>query len=112
MHLDLTPEALLKQLGYPVTKQTLAQIERIFSATEGLEKFLPHIPSFSDALAVEKGYIAMSNSVDHLKIKCDPDSNADNLTAFTELVEHWADKYKLKLKKVAHKPTYYIIGHA
>jgi len=112
MHLELTPEALLKQLGYSVTEQTLRQIETILSKTEGLEKFLPHIPSFIDALAVEKGYIAMSNSVDHLKIKCDEDTGADNLSAFKEIVNHWADKYKLQLKKVENKNTYYIIGHA
>jgi hypothetical protein len=112
MHLELTPEALLKQLGYSVTEQTLKQIKQIIDNTEGLERFLPHLPSFGDALAVEKGYIAMSNSVDHLKIKCDEDSNADNLSAFTQLVEHWADKYKLQLQKVENKNTYYIIGHA
>lgn len=112
MHLELTPEALLRQLGYPVTEQTLKQINAILNSTDGLEKFLPHLPSFVDALAVVKGYIAMSNSVDHLKIKCDEDNNADNLAAFTELVEHWADKYKLKLQKVPNSNTYYIIGHA
>jgi hypothetical protein len=112
MHLELSPEALLKQLGYSVTEQTLNQINRILENTEGLDKFLPHLPSFADALAVEKGYLAMSNSEDYLKIKCDPDVNADNLAAFTELVNHWANKYKLALKKVEHKNTYYIIGHA
>jgi hypothetical protein len=112
MHLELSPEALLKQLGYSVTEQTLNQIDRILANTEGLDKFLPHIPSFADALAVEKGFLAMSNSEDYLKIKCDEDSNADNLSAFTQLVEHWADKYKLKLQKVENKNTYYIIGHA
>lgn len=110
MHLELTPEALLTQLGYSVTEQTLNQIKRIIENTEGLEKFLPHIPSFSDALAVEKGYLAMSNSEEYLKIKCDADINADNLAAFTELVSHWANKYKLALKKVDNKNTYYIIG--
>ena len=39
------------------------------------------------------------------------DSNADNLSAFTALVKHWADKYKLELRKVENKNTYYIIGH-
>jgi len=112
MHLELTPEALLKQLGYNVTEQTLRQINRIIDNTDGLEKFMPHIPSFTDALAVEKGYLAMSNSVDHLKIKCNEDSNADNLTAFNEMVSHWADKYKLQLQKVENKHTYYIVGHA
>jgi len=111
MHLDLTPEALLTQLGYIKNEQTLNQISTIISNTEGFDKFSQHIPSFNDALAVEKGFIAMSNSEDYLKIKCDEDSNADNLSAFTSLVKHWADKYKLELKKVENKNTYYIIGH-
>ena len=111
MHLDLTPEALLAQLGYTKTEQTLKQMNDIIANTEGFEKFSPHIPSFNDALAVEKGFIAMSNSVNHLKIKCNEDILADNLSAFTDLVKHWADKYKLELKQVENKNTYYIIGH-
>ncbi|OQX50428.1 MAG: hypothetical protein B5M46_00465 [Epsilonproteobacteria bacterium 4484_20] len=111
MHLDLTPEALLTQLGYTHNTQTLKQINDIIANTEGFEKFSPHIPSFNDALAVEKGYIAMSNSENYLKIKCNEDSTADNLSAFNALVDHWADKYKLELKKVDNKNTYYIIGH-
>lgn len=110
MHLDLTPEALLAQLGYIKTEQTLKQINNIIANTEGFEKFSPHIPSFNDALAVEKGFIAMSNSEDHLKVKCNEDISADNLTAFTALVKHWSEKYKLELKQVANKNTYYIIG--
>ncbi len=111
MHLDLTPEALLVQLGYTKNEQTLAQMNNIIENTKDFNKFSQHIPSFNDALAVEKGFIAMSNSEDHLKIKCDEDSNADNLSAFTDLVRHWADKYKLQLQKVDAKNTYYIIGH-
>ena len=111
MHLDLTSEALLAQLGYTKTEQTLRQMNDIMANTSGFDKFSQHIPSFNDALAVEKGFIAMSNSEDHLKIKCDEDSNADNLSAFTTLVNHWANKYKLELKKVDNKNTYYIIGH-
>jgi len=111
MHLDLTPEALLTQLGYTQNTQTLRQINTIIANTKDFEKFSPHIPSFNDALAVEKGYIAMSNSENYLKIKCNEDSTADNLTAFTEIVKHWAEKYKLDLKKVENKNTYYILGH-
>ena len=110
MHLDLTPEALLAQLGYTKSEQTLKQMSDIIVNTEGFEKFSQHIPSFNDALAVEKGFIAMSNSVNHLKIKCDEDISADNLSAFTDLVKRWADKYKLDLKQVDNKNTYYIIG--
>ena len=110
MHLDLTPEALLTQLGYTKSEQTLKQINNIITNTKGFDKFSQHIPSFNDALAVEKGFITMSNSEDHLKIKCDEDSSADNLSAFTALVKHWADKYKLELKQIENKNTYYIIG--
>ena len=110
MHLDLTPEALLTQLGYTKSEQTLKQINDIIENTLGFDKFSQHLPSFNDALAVEKAFIAMSNSENYLKIKCEEDSSADNLSAFTDLVKHWADKYKLELKQVANKNTYYIIG--
>ena len=110
MHLDLTPEALLAQLGYPKNKHELDQMSKIINNTDGFDHFSQHILSFNDALAIEKGFIAMSNSEDHLKIKCHEDPSADNLSAFTELVNHWADKYKVELKKVNNKNTYYIIG--
>ena len=110
MHLDLTPEALLAQLGYPKNKPELDQMNKIIENTEGFEHFSQHILSFNDALAIEKGFIAMSNSKDHLKIKCHEDPSADNLSAFTELVEQWSDKYKVALKKIDNKNTYYIIG--
>ncbi len=110
MHLDLTPEALLVQLGYTKSEQTLRQINEIIDNTAGFDKFSQHLPSFNDALAVEKGFIAMSNSEKYLKIKCNEDSSADNLSAFTALVNHWADKYKLELQEVDNKNTYYIVG--
>ncbi len=111
MHLDLTPEALLAQLGYTRNEQSIQQMKNIMDNTKDFSKFSQHLLSFNDALAVEKGFIAMSNSEDHLKIKCEADSNASNLSAYTDLVQHWADKYKLDLQKVDGKNTYYIIGH-
>lgn len=110
MHLDLTPEALLAQLGYTKTEQTIKQMSDIMANTKNFEKFSHHIPSFNDALAVEKGYIAMSNSENYLKIKCKEDSCADNLSAFQSLLNHWSDKYKLELERVQGKNAYYIIG--
>lgn len=110
MHLDLTAEALLVQLGYHATEQTLQQMTDIIANTKNFEKFSAHIPSFNDALAVEKGFIAMSNSEKYLKIKCNEDISADNLSAFISLVEHWGEKYKLDLKQVGNKNTYYLIG--
>ena len=100
-------ELTFSMVGYKVLT---IPINDIIGNTKNFDKFSQHIPSFNDALAVEKGYIAMSNSEAHLKIKCDEDTGADNLSAFTELVKHWADKYKLELKQVDNKNTYYIIG--
>jgi len=111
MHLELSNEAILAQLGYNSNEQTLKHLDDILKNTENIEQFLPHLPSFVDALAVEKGYIALSNSKDYFKIKCDEDINATNAQAFHDLVKHWAQKYKLKLQKVVDKNTYYIIGH-
>ncbi|MEY3002431.1 MAG: hypothetical protein RLZZ428_806 [Pseudomonadota bacterium] len=110
MHLDLTPEAILTQLGYTKNGQTLEQINRIIANTKGFERFSQHLPSLGDALAVEKGFIAMSNSKDYLKIKCDQDSNADNLRAFEQILKHWSDKYHLQLEKIQGQNTYYLIG--
>jgi hypothetical protein len=110
MHLELTTEALLTQLGYISTEQTLRQMSDIIQNSKNFHKFSQHIPSFNDALAVEKGFIAMSNSKNYLKIKCNEDTSADNISAFRTLVRHWADKYKLELQEVEGKNTYYIIG--
>ena len=88
MHLDLTPEALLTQLGYTKNEHELNQMNKIISNTNGFDHFSQHILSFNDALAIEKGFIAMSNSEDHLKIKCLEDPSADNLSAFNELGSH------------------------
>lgn len=110
MHLELSAEALLVQLGYHSTEQTLKQMESIISNTERIERFMPHIPSFNDALAVEKGFIAMSNSENYLKMKCDADISADNLSGFNVLLAHWEEKYKLNIKKVKNKNTYYLLG--
>ncbi|MBD3790273.1 MAG: hypothetical protein IE885_07945 [Campylobacterales bacterium] len=110
MHIDLTPEAMLAQLGYSQNEHTLAQINSIIANTKNFDHFSKHLLSLQDALAVEKGYIAMSNSENYLKIKCDEDSSADNLSAFNDIVHHWSDKYRISLKQVDHKPTYYILG--
>ncbi len=110
MHLDLTPEAILAQLGYPKSEAELAQINAIIANTKGFDKFSQHLLSLQDALAVEKGFIGMSNSENYLKIKCDADTQAHNLEAFEALVTHWAEKYKVTLKKVDQKNTYYILG--
>jgi len=49
MHLDLTPEALLAQLGYPKNEPELNQMNKIIENTNGFDHFSQHILSFNDA---------------------------------------------------------------
>jgi hypothetical protein len=111
MHLELTAEALLIQFGYTQTEQTLKQMNTIMQNTKSFEKFSSHLLAFNDALAVEKGFIAMSNSKNYLKIKCNEDISADNLSEFHTIVSYWADKYKVDVEQLNNKNTYYILGH-
>ncbi len=110
MNIDLTPEALLSQLGYSKTKYSIKQMEKIIRNTNNFKKFSRHILSLHDNLAPIKGFIAMSNSQDNLKIKVSQDISQEISDEFNKKVEKWAEKYKVKIKKVSNKPTYYILG--
>ncbi|NOZ90353.1 MAG: hypothetical protein GXO60_03600 [Epsilonproteobacteria bacterium] len=110
MNIDLTPEVLLSQLGYSKTENSLKQMENIINNTENFEKFSNHILSLHDNLAPLKGFVAMSNSQDNLKIKGSQDISEEITEEFQEKVENWAKKYKVRVQKVSNKPTYYILG--
>ena len=110
MTIDLSPEALLSQLGYPTTEHTVEQMKRIIDNTNDFENFSKHILSLHDNLAHMKGFIAMSNSNNYLKIKRGEELSKEMAKEFTDTVESWAKKYKVKLEKVPNKPTYYILG--
>ena len=110
MHIRTTPENLLVQFGYPVKEATLAQMRRIIDNTKNFDSFSKHIFSLSDELKHFDAIIAPSNSKDYLKIKCHSPIQSE-IEAFREVIEHWSEKYKVTLKKVDGKETYYIIGH-
>jgi len=110
MNIDLTPEVLLSQLGYSKTEQSIEQMKKVIDNTNNFEKFSSHILSLHDNLAPLKGFVAMSNSHNNLKIKGSQDTSEEIAKEFTDKVEKWAKKYKVEIQKVAQKPTYYIIG--
>jgi len=110
MQIDLSAEALLSQLGYSKTENSLKQMEQIIDNTKRFNKFSKHLLSLHDNLAHTKGFIAMSNSQKNLKIKGSEDLSSEISNEFTKIVEDWADKYKVEIEKVENKPTYYIIG--
>ena len=110
MHINLTPQALITQLDYHINPHTLEQIEKIIANTKNFDKLSVHLLTLKDHIAHYFGFIAMSNSHDYLKIKCEEDESEANIQAFKEATEAWAKKYKVTLQQVDSKPTYYIIG--
>ncbi len=109
MHIEITPETLLTQLGYPINDAMILQAERAIAATAGFDVFGKHILSLKDELAHYDGYIALSNSRDLLKIKSDS-NNPQTIDAYLELLQKWSDKYKIKLENVEGTNTHYILG--
>jgi hypothetical protein len=110
MHLEVTPEVLISQLGYSHNEHTKKQAEDIIANTKGFEKFAKHIISLNDTLKHMKAFVALSNSVNHLKIKCGDEDSQEILKEFHQTVEHFGSKYHLELKKLDGKEVYYIIG--
>ncbi len=104
-----TAEAMLTQLGYSINESVLAQMQRIIKNTKGFDIIQKHIVQLNDALKPFQAYIAMSNSNDYLKIKNESDENS--LAKVDEMIREWAKKYKIDIKKVEGKETYYIIGY-
>jgi hypothetical protein len=111
MHINITPENLLIQLGYPVNDAMKTQMERTLVATNNFDAFSKHILSFKDELTRYDGYIALSNSRDALKIKSDA-TQPDEVEAYRKVVLDWGEKYRVKLQQVGKTNTYYILGQS
>ena len=110
MTLNLSNEAILKQLGYSsVNEALLNQIEKIKNNTNKFEKIEKHVFDLHKNLEKIDGFVTMSNSVDLLKIKHHESANQTQNDEFVELVGHWAERYKIKIEKVKAE-TYYIHG--
>ncbi len=102
-------EAMLNQLGYVPNDALLDQMGRIIENTPEFSKIEKHILDLHQALKVDLGYVAMSNSNDRLKIKVETDNQA-MIDEAVEKIQHFSDKYKVALQKVDGKQTYYIMG--
>lgn len=110
MQLDISPEVLISQLGYAKSESSLNQAEKVISGTKDFNKFSKHIISLNDHLKKMNAYVALSNSTEFLKIKCDENDADEIIEEFHEEVNHWADKYNINLQKLDKKPVYYILG--
>ena len=102
-------EAMLKQLGYTPNEALLNQLERIINNTKSFDKIQKHIFDLNEHLKVDDSHVAMSNSEDYFKIKIEAPSPERTEEAM-EKVNHFAEKYKVALKQVEGKNTFYILG--
>ncbi|MGB5965197.1 MAG: hypothetical protein WBF77_07065 [Sulfurimonadaceae bacterium] len=102
-------EAMLKQLGYAPNEALLSQFDRIVDNTVSFDKIQKHILDLNEHLKVDDSHITMSNSEDFFKIKVEAPSPERTEEAL-EKINHFADKYKVALKQVGNKNTFYILG--
>lgn len=94
--------ALLNQLGYNENDATTAQVKRILNNCDGLN--LSSIITLNDHLKPLGSFVAMSGSEDVFKIK-----NAGKTPDALNVIENWAEKNKISIKRV-NENTHYILG--
>lgn len=107
--MNISNEGLLTQLGYNVDEKSLKELEIIEKNTPGFENIKKHIIALNDHLKPLSSYVAMSNTNPYFKIKIDTD-NESYINEAKEIIQKWAEKYNVRLKKVENKETYYILG--
>ena len=95
--------ALLNQLGYNENDATTAQVKRILNNCDGLN--LASVITLNDHLKPFGGFVAMSGSEDVFKIKSTQEMKENVLN----VIENWAEKNKINIKKV-NETTHYILG--
>ncbi len=102
-------DAMLTQLGYAPNSALLSQLEKIENNTVGYDKIQKHIMDLHDHLKVDGSYVALSNSNNYFKIKVEAPSSESAIEAHKK-IEHFSEKFKVKVNKLDNKETYYILG--
>jgi len=110
MTLNLSNEAILKQLGITsINDALLNQVSAVRENTLKFEAIEKHIFDLHRNLEKINGYVALSNSKSYMKAKHHESSNTVENNEFNEIVEKWAERYKISIQQVNNK-TYYILG--
>jgi hypothetical protein len=105
---NMQEEAILVQLGYVPNEALLKQLKNIQNNTTGYDKIKKHIMDLHEHLKVDKSFVAMSNSNDYFKIKIEAQSK-EMKEAAHQKVQHFSEIFKVEIKKLDNKETYYII---
>ncbi|ARQ99558.1 MULTISPECIES: type II secretion system protein [Campylobacter] len=104
----MSVELVLTGLGYNVNDALVEQVKRVLSASDFDEKEIEHIINLHEKIKHSDGFVALSNSEDKFKIKCES-TIPEIIDEFNEIVQSWASKYKIIIEKLAGKQTYYIL---
>ncbi len=99
---------LLSELGYSANEGLTKQVQAILSKCDLNSAELSHLIALHDKIGKFNGFVALSNSDDVFKIKCQ--GAPSDVRNFNEIVKEWAAKYQLKVEKVEGKDTYYLLG--
>ncbi len=102
-------DAMLTQLGYTPNDALKKQLKSIENNTAGYEKIQKHIMDLHDHLKVDGSFVALSNSESCFKIKVEASSPELAIEAH-EKIQHFSDKFKITVRKLDNKETYYIVG--
>lgn len=105
----LETEGFLVQLGYPANEANKEKLQKVIQNTEGFDQLERHLIQLNDALKTSKAYVTLSNNKDLLKIKKDTD-NEEYASLIDEIVQNWAQKYKVQLQYHPQNESYYIKG--
>jgi len=106
---QLETDGFLIQLGYPANEANKDKLQKVIENTEGFEHLEKHVIQLNDTLKTLKTYVTLSNNKDLLKIKKDTSSEEIEKNV-DEIVQNWAQKYKVQLVYQPQNNSYYING--
>ncbi len=101
-------KAFITQLGYDTNEHIIQQMNSILNKNGNITKLFNHLITLHDKLKHINGFVAMSNSEDVLKIKCENNS-PQLIKEFHEIVEKFRRIYKINTKKLDNKEVSYIV---
>ena len=105
----LETEGFLIQLGYPANEANKEKLHKVIQNTEGFDQLEKHVIQLNDTLKNFRTYVTLSNNKDLLKIKKDTVSDEIEKNV-DEIVQSWAQKYKVQLVYHPQNNSYYING--
>ncbi len=106
---QLETDGFLIQLGYPANQANKEKLHKVIENTEGFASLEKHVIQLNDTLRAMHTYVTLSNNKNLLKIKKDVSSDEIEKSV-DEIVQNWAQKYKVQLIYQPHNSSYYIGG--